>query len=201
MENLIIIGGPTTTAMALSKSLRGQFRDILGDQADMAVVIPFFRSLVDSADEVHAVVNPALEVCFEEDVCRRFETGDDSQALAFVHVVGEVVDDAVDRRQAGAACDQDDFLAFEHIDVEAVAIRPAHEEVAADVVFKDFIGQAADLRMVKSRMVGNAADGNGRFTVFRDRDFKELARFDRMFFAAVIGHTEGIFHISMFNDF
>ena len=108
----------------------------------------------------------------------------------------------MDRGQAGAACDQDDFLAFEHIDVEAVAIRAAHEEVAADIVFKDFIGQAADFTDGEIQgMVGNAADGNGRFTVFRDRDFKELARFDRMFFAAVIGHTEGIFHISMFNDF
>ena len=64
----------------------------------MAVIISFFRSLVDRADEVHAVGNPAFEVFFEEDVRRRFEAGNDSQALTFVHVVGEVVDDAVDRR-------------------------------------------------------------------------------------------------------
>ena len=30
---------------------KGQFRDVLGDQADMAVIISFFRSLVDRADE------------------------------------------------------------------------------------------------------------------------------------------------------
>jgi len=73
--------------------------------------------------------------------------------------------------------------------------------VAADVVFKDFFGQGADAADGEIQgMVGNAADGNGRFAVFGNGDLKELARFYRVRIAAVIGHAEGIFHIGVFDD-
>lgn len=42
-----------------------------------------------------------------------------------------------------------------------------HEEVAADVIFKDFIGQAADFTDCEIQgMIRNAADRNRRFAGF-----------------------------------
>ena len=76
-------------------------------------------------------------------------------------MLGEILDDAAHRGNAGAARDDDKLLAPVLVEIETVAVRPADVDLIADVIIENLARDVADPADRKVQYAWrDAADGN-----------------------------------------
>ena len=86
---------------------------------------------------------PLFKIFSEQDILRRFETCDKSDADGFLRTPGKIVHNSLNRRKSGASCHHHNFFSFKILNIEAVSIRPPHQKRIALVMLEYLIGDSS----------------------------------------------------------